>query len=281
LEREINELTHDADDFVNQGWKRSLTPIWDGLLKAIAEDNRRFNLERQEAVLKRLRPVWAKLTDAERPFWMRHLVVGGPGDKTGGKQTVLAKLLRNTVADTRFAFSQRTVRRLAQQAKKEDEHLAHSLLDIAACESVLAYADVLFGFLQTLDAQPVASAVDAVRRAWPRRLETVDRERFPTLRSDLASATGNPRLATEWLDLCGDLAEGRWGDGIPRLLVINKLVMEARGGAAWVADEGGTFRVRYRDEAASLPAAGELNNLWRYPYFIGSLRSVIQELEAA
>ncbi len=281
LEREVNELTQVADDFVNQNWKRTLTPIWDGLLKAMAEDSRRFNLERHDALVKRLRTVWSKLTDADRPFWRHHLVDGGPTDKTGGEQTALASLLRKTLKDDAFAFSQQSVRKLARQAAGADEQLAQHLLDIAACESVLAYADVLFGYLQTLDAQPATKAVDAVRRAWPKKLAMVDRERFATLRPDLAAATGNPRIASAWLELSEDLGTGVWGDAVSRLLLINKLVMEGRGGAAWVADEGGTLRVRYRDEVASLPLAGELDGLWRYPYFIGSLRSVIQELEAA
>src|SRR5262249_55058659 len=148
-------------------------------------------------------------------------------------------------------------------------------------ESVLAYADVLFGYLQTLDTRPVGEAVDGVRRAWPKKLAMVDGKRFSTLRQDLASASGNARIANAWIELSGDLSDGRWGDAVPRLLLINKQVMEARGGAAWVADEDGRLRVRFRDEAASLPAAGKLNDLWRYPYFIGSLRSVMQELEAA
>jgi len=281
LEKEINELTQVADDFVNQSWKRTLAPVWDLLLNAIADDTRRFNMERHEAALKRLRNVWSKLTDSERPFWIHHLVHGGTADKTGGRQQILAKLLQKTLADESFAFSQRSIRKLAQQAEREDEQLAYSLLDIAACESVLAYADVLFGYLQTLDTRPVAEAVDAVRRVWPKKLVMVDGKRFSALRQDLASASGNPLIANEWIELSGDLSDGRWGDAIPRLLLINKLVMEGRGGAAWVVDEEGTFRVRYRDEAASLPAAGKLNDLWRYPYFIGSLRSVMQELEAA
>src|SRR5262245_49496424 len=99
LEKEINELTQVANDFVSQSWKRSLPPVWEMLLDTIADDTRRFNLERHEAALKRLRIVWSKLTKSERPFWNHHLVHGGTADKTGGKQQVLAKLLENTLAD--------------------------------------------------------------------------------------------------------------------------------------------------------------------------------------
>jgi hypothetical protein len=258
-----------------------LTPIWDGLLGVIGENKRRFNLERWGAEMKRLRGVWAHLREAEKPFWTYHLVHGGPSDRTAGRQRRFATLLRRTLAGSRFAFTQKSVRRLARQAEAEDEQLAQCLLDIAASESVLAFADVIFGYLQTLDARQVASAIDDLRQRWPPRLAMVDRDGIASLRNELAAASGSPRIATEWVDLSTDLAEGRWGDAIARLLLINKLVMEGRGGAPWVVEERGTFRVRYRGESSSLPSADELNDIWRYPYFMDSLRLVVQELEAA
>lgn len=281
LDKEVNELTAEGEAFVERTWKQSLTPIWNVLLETIGEDRRRFNLERRETDLKRLRTVWTKYADGERAFWARHLVQGGPADKTAGKQAILAKLLRDTLADPAYAFSQRTVRSLARQAAREDRQLADGLLDIAAAESVLVFAEALFGYLQTLDAQPTSSAISAVRRKWPKKLTAVDSGRFATLRHELERASGNVHAAVQWVDLSSDLAEGRWDDAIPRLLQINKLVMDGRGGAAWVADEGGTLRVRYRDEAASLPDARDLVGFPGNRYFIGSLRSIVQELEKA
>jgi hypothetical protein len=212
---------------------------------------------------------------------MYHLVRGGAMDRTEGRQAILAELLRETLHDRDFSFTQQSVRRLAAKARHRDERLAEYLLDIAASESVLAYADALFGYLQTLDAQPLRKAIDAVRLAWPASLTWIDRERFAALREDVASASGDQRIAAEWVDLSHDLADGRWSDAIPRLLTINKLVMERRGGAPWVADEAGILRVRYRDEASGLPGKDHLADLWRHPYFIGSLRAVVGDLEAA
>jgi hypothetical protein len=230
---------------------------------------------------RRLRTVWSRFLDDERAFWVRHLVRGGPADRTAGRQATLARLLRKTAAQRDFGLTQRSVRRLAREAEREDEKLAQDLLDIAASESVLAIADALFGYLQTLDGRPVATAADTIRCRWPRRLAIVNRERFAALRKELEIAGGNGRVANEWLELSSDLAEGRWSDSIQRLFMINKLVMEGRGGPPWVVEEGGTFRVRYRDEEGALPGRDELADLWRYPYFIDSLRLVTRELGAA
>jgi hypothetical protein len=281
LEKEVNELTPAGEEFVERIWKPALSPIWGKLVSWVGRDDRKFNLERQAAEIKRLRAVWRQHTAAERPFWVHHLVDGGPSDRTQGRQSTLAALLKDTLVDEGFAFTQSSVKALAKRAAKHDECLAEDLLDIAACESVLAPSAAIFGYLQTLDRQPVGKPIDALRRQWPATLGTVDRPRFERLAPDLTHASGSGRIAGLWVEVAGDLAEGRWQDAVPRLLAINKMVMDSRGGAAWVADDGGVLRVRFRDEEAYLPAAAELRNLWRFPYFLGSLRSVVAELEAA
>lgn len=279
LEREVNELTQAGEEFVERTWKPTLSPIWGKLVTWVSRDDRKFNLERHAADIKRLRAVWRQHTAAERPFWVRHLVDGGPADRTQGRQSRLAALLKDTLADEGFVFTQASVKALARRALKHDERLAEDLLDIAACESVLAPSAAIFSYLQTLDRQPLGKPIDALRRQWPATLASVDRARFERLAPDLTHASGSGRIAGLWTEVAGDLAEGRWQEAVPRLLLINTLVMEGRGGAAWVSDEGGTLRVRFRDEEAYLPAAAELKKLWRFPYFLGSLRSVVAELE--
>lgn len=281
LEKEVNELTAAGEEFVERTWKPTLSPIWSKLLTWVSRDDRRFNLERQAAEIKRLRAVWKQHTAAERPFWTRHLVDGGPTDRTDGRQTKLAALLKDSLADDDFALTQMSVKALARRAGRLDGRLAEDLLDIAACESVLAPAAAVFGYLQTLDRQPVGKPIDELRRQWPAKLASVDRARFERLASELTQASGSARIASVWVEAAGDFAEGRWHDAVPKILLINKLVMEGRGGAAWVADEAGVLRVRFRDDEAHLPTASELKTLWRFPYFISSLRSVVGELEAA
>jgi hypothetical protein len=274
LEDEANELTPVTQDVVSQTWKRSLSPIWDWMLETISEDTRRFNRERHEGELKQPLVVWRKLTDLERRLWSHYLVDGGPADKTAGRQAHLARLLRDTLKLKDFAFTQDTVEALAKRAAPEDEELSERLLDITAAESVLAPAEALFGYLQTLNGQPVSRGVDLLRHRWPKKVADVDTERFATLSADLAAASGNQQVAAAWLDVSRDLADGAWDEAIPRLLLLNKLVMDGRNGAAWVADENGILRVRYRDDAATLPEAKEVVGFGRNRYFIGSLRSV-------
>jgi hypothetical protein len=279
LEREVSELTPEAESFVDRFWRPSLSPIWKALLDTVSEDTRRFNLEKHDGTLRQLRKVWTKSAGAEREFWVRHLVRGGGADRTDGKQAVLAKVLAGT--DNTFELSQAGVQALAATAGPSHGGLADDLLDIAACESVLASAASLFGYLQTLDGQPIGKAIDGLKAAWGADRPRIARDRFAGLRDDMTAASGLPRMATEWIDLSGELDTGDWEAVVPRLLTINKLVMDARGGAAWIADEGGTLRVRYRDEADSLPDATELPRLWRNTYFLTSLRDIVKELEVA
>ncbi len=281
LEKEVNELTADASDFVNQFVKPGLSPMWGRLAKWISRDDRRFNLDRQAADIKRLGAAWKKHTASERPFWQLHLVNGGKHDRTEGRQPVLAELLKDTLKEKRFTLSQRSLNDLARRAEKRHGALAEDLRCIAACESVLAPAATIFGYLQTLDGQPTSRPVDALRQQWPVARLAVDRDRFEQLRPELAQATGSEAVAGLWMAIASDLAEARWEAVISSLLSINKAVMEGRSGAPWVADEGGTLRVRFRDDGGHLPAASELESLWRFPYFLESLRSVVGELEAA
>jgi hypothetical protein len=58
--------------------------------------------------------------------------------------------------------------------------------------------------------------------------------------------------------------------------------MTARGGAAaWAELADGRVRVRFHDDAGHLPAREELMDLWRFPYFIDSLRTVASTLGGA
>lgn len=279
IDRDTNELTTAAADFVAHVWRRKLSPVWNPLLKTISVDSRRFNLERHDSLLRSIRPIWAKTADDERAFWRKHLVLGGPTDRTAGRQTVLARLLRDTLADKNFKLSQRSIRKLAADAKRADPALSARLLDIAACESVLAFADAAFSYLQTQDGRPVADAVKGIRAAWGNELKLVDRSGFLALHEDLREATRSHVVPQEWLSLSNDLADGRWEDMVLRLVRLNRLVMEDRSGSAWLTLENGVFRVRYRAEDAVLPSGRDLRNLWRYTYFLESLRSIVGELE--
>jgi len=206
-------------------------------------------------------------------------VNGGPSDKTAGRQTILAELLRDTLTEEDFRLTQDTVRALAVRARRRDEKLGSDLLDVAACESVLAPANSLFAFLQSRDGQRLDSVVSSVRRSWPPSLKIVDLGRFESLNSDLAITTGSVPIVNRWMAIAQALSGGKYHDAILGVLEVNKLVMESRGGAPWVSEENGILRVRFRDDIGVLPERSKIKDLWRNPYFIVSLRSVVGQLE--
>jgi hypothetical protein len=74
------------------------------------------------------------------------------------------------------------------------------------------------------------------------------------------------------------LSGGDYGALIELLILQNKTVMAARGGAPWVENRDGRLHVRFRDEHGSLPTREQLPSLWRFPYFLDSLRSVASAL---
>jgi hypothetical protein len=65
------------------------------------------------------------------------------------------------------------------------------------------------------------------------------------------------------------------------LIQQNKAVMQARGGAAWIEEQNGKLRVRVAEERGILPDRKELADLWHFPYFLNSLRSVAFALKVA
>lgn len=282
LDKEKNVLTVGAEDFVSRTWRRELAPVWSGLVELVRRDTRRFNLDRPPVDLKRLRAVWRKMLPGEAAFWMTHIVEGGPRDQTAGRQAVLARVLRSRQpALPELVLSPAVVRGLAAKARREDAVLAEYLLDIAACESVLAPATALYGYLQSCDGRPMSDVFAGVRKTWPARLKAVELERFVQLAPELTKASEIQSVAGEWCNVADDLAHGRYDSALPRLLAINTSVMGGRKGAPWVVDDNGTVRVKYRDGAADLPRRETLEDLWRFPYFLPSLHRVVRELEEA
>ena len=280
IEAEANLLTESARSLVDVTWRQKLGPTWPILVGLVERDNRKVSLDRLADTLKRVRPVWLKTDAAERAFWKRHLVDGGPSDSTSGRQAILAGLLRDTLNDPDFAFSPRSLRDLAAKAKGRDEQLSENLLAIAASESVLAPAAALFGFVLSRDGQRLDAVARNVSRSWPASLPSIDRDRLERLQPEFSAARGSQMESRLWLAVAASLSAGQYREAIVQLLELNKLVALGRGGAPWVADDSGTLRVRFRDETSTLPAGGEVKNLWRHSYFLDSLRAVVQQLEA-
>lgn len=178
-------------------------------------------------------------------------------------------------------LSRVSVLAVAKGVRKAEPALADALLDIAACESVLAPSSALFSYLQTLDRQSLDDAIAKVSSAWDATVGKLHVDAiFPQLQGEILAAVGSPVVAAAWLRMHEALAAGHWRQAVEGVIEVNRLVMDARGGAPWLSVENGLVRVRLRDEAASLPQAEELARLWRNTYFLDSLRTVTLELGA-
>ncbi|MEE3922077.1 hypothetical protein V2I01_38735 [Micromonospora sp. BRA006-A] len=136
---------------------------------------------------------------------------------------------------------------------------------IIACESVLAPASLLFSYLLGRDGAQLDHVVADLRSSWGTA-------------SNRSTRLPRPRLpGQEWPRIAEALAYGDYPELIRILAERNATAMQERGAAlAWleVTDQD-QLRVRFRDEPADLPTGDEVRELWRYPYFIPSLVSML------
>lgn len=228
-----------------------------------------------EAVARLLRmPVRAE----EREFYRFHLLEGGPDDSTLGLQRRLVKLLDKLPAQDDIPFSPAVLATLARRARGQNgnaEELATRLDRIRVSETVLAPVASLFGYLLSQHGQDLESVASMLRRQWGARVSTVDPAAVQTLRSEFEAAVGDATAASRWLEIANTLAVGDYKALLGLLLEQNRFVMTQRNGSApWAEVRSGRLHVRFRDETSDLPRREDLAGLWRFPYFLTSLRRV-------
>ncbi len=216
-----------------------------------------------------------ELHGSEEDFYRSHLLYGGPDDKTDGRQRQLAELLETTLTQKDFYWSPATVAELAKMARLRGEawhSLASRLQRIAICESVLAPVSALFTHLLGLDGKTVSFIVDRLNKEWGPTIPSINSHEFRELRDEIASddlTTGD-----RWVEIADAVGSGNYSRLIDLLSEQNKAVMADRGGSPWIERSEGKLKVRFRDEQGNLPSRDQLASLWRFPYFLGSLRSV-------
>jgi hypothetical protein len=219
-----------------------------------------------------------RLLAKEREFYRFHLLHGGPQDSTSGRQRQLAELLESTLGRIDFEWSPLMVNNLAKDARGNNwDALAHRLGRIRTSETVLAPVSALFTHMLGLDKKGADVLTKRLRDEWGRGLRTVSPEAFAELRAEIAG--GDAAAGERWVGIADALAAGDYGKLLELLVEQNKAVMAARGGAPWVEKRGGKLHVRFHDEHGSLPGREELPALWRFPYFLDSLRSVAAALK--
>jgi hypothetical protein len=221
-----------------------------------------------------------RLLQREKEFYRFHLLYGGPDDATDGRQQQLAELLSPSLSDKNFTWSPAAVEDLSKSAlSRGDEwhQLAHRLQRIRASETVLAPTAALFTHLLGLDGKSISTVVDRIGSEWGQKVRSVFLQDFRELHAELGA--GDTTTADRWVEIADALAGGEYR-GLVRLLIEqNASVMATRGGAPWIELDSGKLRVRFRDEQGTLPKQATLGLLWRFPYFLDSLRTVAFSLK--
>lgn len=216
-----------------------------------------------------------RLLQREKEFYRFHLLYGGPDDATDGRQQQLAELLVPSLTDKDFNWSPAVVDDLskAAQSRGDEWHpLAHRLHRIRCSEAVLAPTAALFTHLLGLDGKAVTTVVGRIRAEWGSSVRSVAAPDFRELKAELGA--GDTATAERWLGIADSLAAGEYRELIRLLIEQNAHVMAARGGAPWIELDSDKLRVRFRDEQGKLPQQTTLGLLWRFPYFLDSLRTV-------
>lgn len=253
-----------------------------GILELLREDEARVDLVGRharivEAVAKLLRPTFRP---KELAIFREHLVASGPLDPTRGVQRQLATLLASKTLDADFGWTPKELVQLAKAARaRQWETLAHHLDRIRTCEAVMAPMSALFAHLLGLEGKPASAARDRLREEWGTGVRTIDVEAFADLRGELAQDSAES--ADRWIAIARSAQEGQYQELIDLLVRHNAAVMDSRGGASWLELRDGKFNVRFRDEQGELPRRKELPLLWRFPYFLDSLRNVVATVGVA
>ncbi|MEW6690576.1 MAG: hypothetical protein AB1452_15980, partial [Pseudomonadota bacterium] len=124
LEQDPIRLKTDALAFVDEFYLpklkaaglRTLAPVLDLLRRAEAQlDLAKDPFGVAQAVAKLLD---RRMHDAERRFYGRHLVDGGPEDSTGGKQALLAQAMEELTNLAELVLSDSLVRAIAKEARR-------------------------------------------------------------------------------------------------------------------------------------------------------------------
>lgn len=232
-----------------------------------------------QAVAKLLDP---KVTPRERAVYRRCLVDGGAEEATfDNVQPLMARLFLDRRHERDFAFSPATIAALANDARKQGEvgeQLAHLLDRIRICESLLAPMSMLYGYLLTTTGTSPADVASRLRKEWGPRLATIVVNDVKTLGLELraVSEEGGAR----WIAIAEAAASGEYDELLRLLVEQNRHVMASRdAGGAWIEIRDGRFDVRFRDDEGRLPKKDELASLWRFPYFLDSLRTIALTVE--
>lgn len=220
-----------------------------------------------------------RMQPVEQRFYRRHLVDGGPGDSTGGKQALLAQAMDDLSELDELVLSDSLVRAMAKEARRrgpDADPLIHRLDAIRSCESVLAPAAHLFAYLQGCNGKSIDVVAKRIKDQWGGGLRAVNFAAIKELKGELAEIRSD--TAEHWIGLAESFSGGHYARAIELLIEQNGATMRLRGGAPWIEKRPDGLQVKIRDEQGALPARDHLKDLWRFPYFLDSLWAVTRQV---
>lgn len=292
VEGDPSRLAASARDLVEQvylpvfskGGLRNADAVVSRLAKAKTEldwqKSDRNLLRTVASVLKR------QMLPAEREVYRRHLLLGGPLDKTAGAQEILAQAMESTLDDVDWRLTPARLRHLAKRCSANADKgwaVAECLERIRTAELLLAPAAALFDLLLASDGQTIAEVSGVVKLRWGSSVATLNLDATRALEAEFRDSSGDVESGRRWVQLASSLASGDFDHALSCLLHQNRAVMNIRaGGAPWVDITDGRLRVRFRDNGgADLPERSLLPEYWRHPYFLDSLRAIAMGVRSA
>ncbi|MGH7860124.1 MAG: hypothetical protein ACREQY_22585, partial [Candidatus Binatia bacterium] len=274
-------VSEEARELIERSYLPKLGPGLPGLLRLL-EKGGYLTTKRSDPIFPGLAEVLTEeLTPEELELYARHLrdALVPKGSPNGRQQRF--RVLLESLTDLEAPVGRDEVVRLADGARKQDETLAHSLDRVLHLEALLAPSDAAFDFLLTRQGLRPSDAADQLREAWGNRVPNLDTEAFEEMLPALRDVT-SPEMVASARRCHAAMAGGEYEEALLALVDWNARVMADRKAAPWVrVGENGRIDVRYRGSERLLPSEDELPDLWRYDYFIGSLKRVTHQLRGA
>jgi len=255
------------------------------IIKILKAPISRINIRDSEAPLLKIigeQLLSKRLLKKELNFYREHLLMGGPleTEHTSGRQPQLVELLEETLNRETFTWSVAEVSSLVENARNRGESWASTAecLDmIRVAETVLGPASLVFSYLLGLNGKAVRDVVDRMRDLWGSSLELIDSDQFKHMCSFLKATDESTKAL--WIKISDTACNGEYQKLIELLIEQNTSVMKHRGSmGSWIVIEDGTFKVHFREEGAGLVPKEQLWKIWRFPYFLDSLRTMAKSL---
>lgn len=273
-------VSSEAGKFIESCYLPRLSPVLDRLKNLVSGEGT-LTLKPPDRILSALREILGgRPTAAECRFYRAYLCDAQHCDLlTSGRQATFCRLLEHHTKLHR-SINRAELEAIKRAAHEIDTELARRIGRILVLEALLAPCDVIFGFLRTQHGQVPARIAGVLRERWGESIPHLGAAEFAEIRDEMACLVGED-ITVHMAETYYGLSRGDYQAAIKRLLEWNRLVMTGRNAAPWVRlDDHGSLDVRFRGIERELPAAEAMPLLWRYSYFIDSLKALVAQTSA-